>query len=254
MEDAGIPQEIILLVSIGTFGILLLIGGIVVFLIKYNNKILKMQVSKQIELIDAEIKGKEAEQTRVARDIHDALGGNLSALNFNLQKVLRNHKGDDELESEINSIKGIVSDTHENIRRVSRDLLANDIEVYGLIYSVTELVKHSTISKGEITEAEGGDQESISLTHKIAIYRVIQEIMNNATKHSHCTEFNVHFDLADGILDISFDGSTFDYEKVKSSSKGLGLKNIESRVQYLNATLRYVVEDGRNHYLIANNG
>ena len=251
-NESVLSKEIIQLVVIGTSGTILLIAGIIFFLIRYSNKILKLKLEKQDELIEAEIKGKEAEQNRIARDIHDALGGNLTALNLTIQRMQKTHKNGQQLESDLPKLKAMVTDAHLNVRQVSRDLLANDIEVYGLVYSIRELINHSEISKGSVTSNDEHFHEDIELPKKVAIYRIVQEIMNNAKKHSRCSHFLVDIDFYQNNieLDIEFDGAPFDYESKKGTSEGLGLKNIESRLQFLRGTLKYGASDNRNFYHI----
>lgn len=248
-----LSNEILVVVIIGTTGTVLLIVTIVLFLIRYNNKILKLRIAKQRELIEAEIHGKEVEQTRIARGIHDAIGGNLTALNLSLQRIAKEYGNIPELTGEITMLRGILDDTHKSVRQVSRDLLAHDVEVYGLLYSVNEMLKHSGITNISVESVEDRQDVHLDIEQKVAIYRVIQEILNNALRHSQTTDFKVLFDFDDqgSRLEIKFNGSTFDYVASKSNSEGLGLKNIESRVQFLGGGLKYSSSNNRNFYEIS---
>ena len=248
-----LANEIWLVVLIGTFSVVLMIVAIIVFVIRYNNRFLKLEIKKQRQLLEAEINSKETERSRIAREIHDAMSSNLAAINLLIQKISSKFSHNEILVAELGKMKEAVEETHESIRRVAKDLLAHDIDVFGLKHAVNEMLYHSGLLESNLTVNSKGNEDGMAVHKKAALYRIIQEILSNAILHSHCKIFAIDIDYQDENLNlrIEFDGTIFDFEDEMKNSEGLGLRNIESRVRYLNGNLKYHNTDIRNFYIIS---
>ncbi len=246
-------NELILVVISGTVVIIGLVLSIVFFLITYNNKILKFELERQKKLIDAEIRSKETERIRIAREIHDAMSSNLTAVNLLIQNISTKFTENEHLNSELKKMRGAVEETHKSVRNIAKDLLANDIDVFGLIHAVNEMLNHSGLNEANITVNSSGNNDTLAVHEKVALYRIIQEILSNAIHHSQCGVFAIHIDEEDEniTIQIEFDGTTFDFDKEMGNSEGLGLQNIESRIRYLKGNIKYHNKDFRNFYKIS---
>ena len=246
-------NELILVVVTGTIVIIGLVVTIVFFVITYNHKILKLELERQKRLIDAEIRSKETERNRIAREIHDTLSSNLTAINLLIQNIRSKFSHNKILVAELGKMKEAVEETHKSVRNIAKDLLANDIDVFGLTHAVNEMLHHSGLLESNLTVNSKGNEDGMTVHKKAVLYRIIQEILSNAILHSHCKIFTIDIDYQDENLKlwIEFDGTIFDFEDEMKNSEGLGLRNIESRVRYLNGNLKYHNTDIRNFYIIS---
>jgi len=236
-----LSSEIGLVVLTGTIIIVLLILSIITFVIRYNNRILKLEIMKQKQLVEAEINSKETEQIRIARDIHDGVSSNLAVINLLLQGISSKLRKEENPETELQKMKIAIEETHRSIRSVSKNLLAHDIDVFGLSHAVIEMMEQTPLLRSSQSVNTTGNEDGLPVNKKVAIFRIIQEILSNAIKHSDCSMFQTDIIYKDEnvIIEIEFDGQVFDFITEMKNSKGLGLRNIESRIQYLKGYITY---------------
>jgi len=190
------------------------------------------------------IMAQENERKRIASDLHDGIAQSLTMLKFSIEasieKLQSEHTGLDlkMLEDIVVQTKGAV----EEIRRISWNLAPTMLDDFGLQVAIEWLCKqteqHYPSLKIECSLCVGGvciDDKDKPNPVSIALYRVVQEGMNNAAKHAGASHIDVAVEkLDDGIeLTISDDGSGFDLNnqrRNKSSKRGQGLRSMRERV------------------------
>lgn len=199
---------------------------------KQQIKVLKSQ--KKLEIIQAMIDGEELERKRIARDLHDGIGSKLSALKIMLSRFENNDAQSDTLE-DINQLLG--SSINE-LRQVSYNLVPESLLKLGLENALSDLchLLHSNSMKIEFQSF--GINQDIQISNQINIYRIVQELINNALKHSKCSEILVSCSQNENNFYISVEdnGIGFNINEIETKS-GLGLKNLRSRIEMLNGTL-----------------
>jgi two-component system NarL family sensor kinase len=233
MHDQKISSKYIILLT----GLLLFIFLLIFFLniVKYHKKNIKLYAEK----LKAEINGREHERHRISKDLHDELGANLSATKMLLQAV--SHIPEDQ-QKLIELAKKNLDETIESMRNITSDLFPTAIEAYGLVICVEDLVnKINFIGKIQIyLNNEVEDIESMfSSEHKIHLFRIIKEIIQNAIKHSRSSKLYINIiSMKDGILlntideGLGFDASNYDYLK-----RGNGMQNIFNRIDVLKGSM-----------------
>jgi|UPI00069FAE83 signal transduction histidine kinase len=169
------------------------------------------------------------ERTRIARDIHDSVGHKLTALLMHLQ-ILSMQKGED-----FEELKGLVQDSLEETRQAVRALrteehegIATVLELIRKLEAESHIFLNLTIKKG-ILSTPLTNQESIVL------YRVIQEALTNAMRHSHSKEVELQLGF-DAIGKLEFSISNKVVEK-KEFTFGFGLSNMEERLKEIGGKL-----------------
>ncbi|WP_298425226.1 ATP-binding protein [uncultured Kordia sp.] len=228
MEAWQKPETIILwIIIVGIFLVVLL--TVIIFLvraifkkiIKAKEKEAKTQLAYQQNLLETTIKTQEIERHRIAADIHDALIGKLTAIKMEQEITQKDQKTIEAL--------------HDSIaiaRRISHDLSPPLIEFTKLPELIKELLypweQHVLITA--IYDIRHDTNETDDF--KVQITRIIQEIITNIVKHAEATQVTLHLKQTENYmaLYISDNGKGYD---TGSNSKGLGTKNIETRVQYL---------------------
>lgn len=194
--------------------------------------------------IRAEIAALEKERKRIANDLHDELGPILSAVKMQINCLSQEIEADRKIVVFANKH---IDDVLAKAREISYNLLPTTLVRKGLIQAVREYMnKLSGIYRLEIT-LQGENDLELPKEMSINIYRIIQEIIHNTLKHSEAGRLVISLKVKDNKLNImtADDGKGFDYEKMITECRGLGLLGLQSRAEILNARFNYLSEHGR---------
>lgn len=228
----------------GTGGMLILAFAIIIFVVAYQRRmfskqkeISQMELRVQKDLMEAVILEKEKEQKRMAQELHDGIGSALTALKMSLIQV----SIDKEEKKIINTmIKSISTD----VRRISNELMPSVLEDMGLQKAMDNLTSQLSVSTKILFKHNADDSVSNIYGEEIelALFRVVQELLNNIIKYSKATEVTVS-ELRKGsqyILTVEDNGNGFiPSEENLTKSGSLGLKNIKSRIQQIGGITTY---------------
>ena len=171
----------------------------------------------------------EAEQKRIAADLHDELGGNLAAIKMTLQSFNLPVKQSVELTS-------LIDRASTNARNISHNLMPPDFADTNL----KDLLENYYRQLNAETDIRfyfhfTGNNNHFDKQEELMIYRVVMELTNNILKHSKATEATVQFIYhQDNLSLVVEDNGNGFYD---DSSGGIGFKNIQSRIKYLNGSL-----------------
>lgn len=191
------------------------------------------------------IEGEEKERKRIAQDLHDGLGQLLSTARLNVS-VLED-ENDDEKSTSLNSSLKLIDEAVNEVRNISHNLMPNALISIGFEAAIKEQV-HLINDAGKVLVHLSIPDEALKLEESkaISIYRIIQEILNNALKYANSTNIHISIDHnQQSRLQISIkdDGIGFD-TKVVENSTGIGWENIISRTDLLNGELNVQSEIG----------
>jgi len=238
--------QVALIIIVGTVAMLLLSGAIVIFMVIYQKRMFQEQVKRQQlelgyqqKLMEAVLESQENERRRLAGDLHDSIGGMLSTIRVGLTSISRQI---DHPEI-INQPKQMLDETINTVRNISLDLMPPTLERFGLSFAIKELCERLNVSANvPVMYHEGEQVRNLPGSTQLMIYRVAQELINNAVKHSNASAINVTVSGTNRFeLIVEDNGSGFDVDSVRQHSgkrTGLGLYNIENRARVLNATLQ----------------
>ncbi|REC60600.1 sensor histidine kinase [Chryseobacterium pennae] len=196
----------------------------------------KEKQNSKISTLTALLEGQEQERGRLARDLHDGLGGLLSGTKLQLSILNPNQSENIEegISKSINQIDGAV----EELRRVAHNLMPDLLMKYGLVAAIQEFASRMSNSALNIHTEFINYQNSLSEEKQLLIYRVIQELVNNAIKHAKATEIIIQISEEENILHLTVedDGKGFNLSDL-DFRKTAGFHNIESRIQFLKGTM-----------------
>lgn len=203
------------------------------------------EMDHQKELSIENIKGQEDERKRIAISVHDDIGNRLNILSLWLNNL--------EAENQEASKKVITTQITELIdstRNISHSLYPVNLEKLGLVLYLQELATNLSQNIELILDIDPRYQKKDIFT-EVQIYRVIQEFTTNVIKHSTANEVVVYIRNHQQYLTmiITDNGESFDYEKAK---KGMGLKNIESRIVSMKGFYKWKNQIGKQSRLIIN--
>ncbi len=237
--------EIVLIFFIGTFAMVLLAAAIVFFFITYQKRLLKKELElnkvkteQQEELLRNIVSAQEKERKRIARDLHDEVGAMLSVVKLNVSRIAKITIPD---KSKIlaNETKTYLDQVITQVRGISRALLPPSLEKLGLYFALEDLSNWINKS-GEIKVTCRNSGEPIRFDNKkeLAVFRIAQEMVNNAIKHANALEISISTRFSEGklVVLVADNGKGFDVAEKKST--GLGLRNLESRTKVLDAKFK----------------
>ena len=204
-----------------------------------NLKIKELEKDKQLFAIDAMLKGQEEERSRIAKDLHDGLGGLLSGTKLSFTTMKENLILTPEDAIQFDKSLSMLDNTINDLRKVAHNLMPEALVKFGLTDALKDFCGTIQSASGiTINYQKIGDERKIVTTAEVFIYRIIQELVNNAVKHSKAKEIIVQlaFTINKIIITVEDDGIGYDLNLVKLN-KGSGLQNIEYRVDYFNGTI-----------------
>jgi len=226
-----------IIIAAGVLGIILVY--FVINIIRQQRKNLIFQKEK----IQAEITTLENERRRIASDLHDDLGPLLSAVKLQINSV----EVPDIEDKELIERSGLYIDNIlARIREISNNLMPQALARKGLVIALQEFIDNLTLGHPfDIQFVSTGDI-ALKDDKEIHLYRIILEIIHNALKHSQASNLNVLLRSENNRLrvDIADNGSGFEYHTINKTGAGLGLKNIESRVEMLRGELYVETQPG----------
>lgn len=201
---------------------------------KQKNELLQLINQQQQELVHAEVLISEKERKRLAKELHDSIGTQLTAIKLNVVNILNNRNQPNDLKK----IDMHLQHTIDEVRSMAYSLTPPEIERYGLFTALSNHFDKITQTSGIHVDFStyGDDIQTNELS--ISIFRVLQELSSNTMKHTKAKNIKVSINSFEQTVNILYedDGGGFDPEKVKN---GLGLSNITSRVRAIGGTSNF---------------
>lgn len=195
-----------------------------------------LEQQQQVISLQAMINGQETERTRIAKDLHDSMGGTFSTIKMHLSTLEHGIK-DQEQVALLEKCIGIVGNAASEVRRIAHNMMPEVLIKLGLIHSIEELAANISSSKQlKVTFQHFGLNERLSSPFEVMLYRIVQELLNNIIKHSDATETIIQFIKEGNRLNITVEdnGKGFSDQAI---SKGMGLRSVKERVQFLKGKL-----------------
>ncbi|SFO66863.1 Histidine kinase-, DNA gyrase B-, and HSP90-like ATPase [Chitinophaga sp. YR627] len=249
------------LLIIGT-AVMLLLSILVIVLVIFQQKqviqhklvIRDKDLQLQKERLMAILQGQEQERKRIAEDLHDEVGAQLSVLKLNLnqlQPLLKTGNGETE---QLKETKDFTDTIIQHLRFISQSLHPQALENLGLSKALDSFCNLMNKNKQvRISFKDEGSPLHVDIEKALNIYRVVQELINNILKHAQATHIEITYrcstnalvinvvDNGNGLLLRSLDNS-------RQKTGSLGLKNIESRLNVIGGTINYLpgIDSGTN--------
>ena len=197
-----------------------------------EQKIIQLEKEKQLVATQAVLDGETAERSRLARDLHDGLGGLLSAVKLNLFDMKQGVFIEAEDVLRFNKVMDMLDNSMQELRRVAHNMMPESLSRYGLKVALEDFC-------GSFLHVHFhffGEEKRIENSIEIALYRVVFELVNNAVKHAKAENINVQIvqQLNRISINVQDDGKGFEPEE---KSKGAGLQNIRNRINSVGGTL-----------------
>jgi two-component system, NarL family, sensor kinase len=198
---------------------------------------------KDVEVMQAMIEGEESERKRISRDLHDGIGSRLSSLKMQLDYLNLPSGTNEDYEKFSSNLNLIIND----LRKTAFNLVPETLSKLGLDLALKDLcfVMSNTLVKIHYSSTEISPK--ILSSQQVTIFRIVQELINNALKHANCTEIIIDCSQNKELFLITVEDNGIGFIVTDFNSfTGLGLKSIKNRVELLNGNfeIKSIVSKG----------
>ena len=223
---------------------LLLAFSIVLFIYLYQRKLIKKNLeNQQIQNLLSEqetktayalLEGQDKERKRIAAELHDNLGSILVTLNMYADALQT--KKPEEMKRLAEKIGETTRLANEETRKISHSLDSGMLNHFGLEAAIKQLSEAVSSIRKLTFNISIQIEENLGSEISLEIYRMIQEMVNNTLKHAKATKIHLELTQMGKSLNLIFEDNGIGFNR-NEITRGMGLKNIESRVQKLNGDL-----------------
>ncbi|WP_316829247.1 sensor histidine kinase [Pedobacter aquatilis] len=202
-----------------------------------KQRISELEKERQLTATTAVLMGEEKERTRLARDLHDGLGGMLSGIKYSFQDMKGNLIMTPENQLAFERSMDMLDGSIKEMRRVAHNMMPEALVKFGLITAIDDFCKdiNQTGALNINFQTIGFQDKPVEQSLAHSIYRVVQELINNILKHAGATTALVQLSRETGSISITVedDGKGFNPADLKYQ-KGIGWENIQHRIALLN--------------------
>jgi two-component system NarL family sensor kinase len=219
---------------------------LVLFFYFSRKKIVKIAVEKknqeihyQKEILQSVIQTQEEERMRIAQDLHDDISSKLNIVSLNTHLLKTPNLSESEHTEITNNIIDLTKKALENSRRIAHDLLPPVFEKFGLHAAIEELVlEFSTAKNVQINYENELEFSVLEVNKQLHIFRILQEVLNNSMRHGKATSISITFVSKNHQNTCVYkdNGVGFNTNSV-NQKRGIGMQNIESRVNFLGGNI-----------------
>ena len=228
-------------------------------LIRSEEEKYQLQLSENRVRTSALIEGQEEERKRFALELHDGIGQMLTGLKLHAEKLKQVQFADEKQRLRFDKLVSLIQDTIQTTRQVSFNLMPSVLSDFGLNAALRVLCEQTADLSGIRIEFEG-DNERIKLNAKmeIGLYRIAQEGLNNAVKHSGSDNIKIKLEQKMNriLLEIEDDGKGFLISNLKNKNGSFltrnGIDNIRTRTQLLNGEMKIISKVDKGTRLVIN--
>ena len=212
------------------------------------NESLRDEISERIQterdrvrLLRQIVRAQEDERRRIARDIHDQVGQQMTALRLNLAAIDQGYGGDGEIREKLDQTKAIAERLDADVDFLAWELRPAALDDIGVAEAMGSFVRQWSRYSG--VEAQfhttGLDKERLSPETETNLYRIMQEALNNTLKYARASSVDVLLERRDSqvVLIVEDDGTGFNPSEEVGDNKGMGLIGMRERAALVGGTL-----------------
>jgi signal transduction histidine kinase len=212
-----------------------------------QQRIADLETQQQLTATEAVLKGEEQERTRLAKDLHDGLGGMLSGIKYAMGTMKGNLVMTPENGQAFERSMDMLDSSIKEMRRVAHNMMPEALVKFGLDTAMRDFC--NDINKSGALKINyqsiGMDGAAVPQTTAITIYRIVQELINNTMKHAAAQTAIVQLTKLNNLLSVTVEDDGKGFEKtILQQSKGIGWANIQSRVEFLKGTIDILSSEG----------
>ncbi len=251
-------QNDITIVVIGTAAMILVIASLFVFTILYQRKIgrRRKELLEIEQLLKAEelnaayalLEGQDQERERIAMDLHDRLGGQLSTVQIYLDLLEKSHMTSEQGEL-LTILQREMKTSIQEMRAIAHNLGNPTLNYYGLNKALEQLCHVIHASKKIQVEYYITLEHNLSQELTRDVYQIIQELITNTLRYAHATQIRLEVTGIQHDLTIIFEDNGIGFD-IHQLSPGIGLKSIQTRCKKHHGTFHVESSDKGATFII----
>lgn len=196
----------------------------------------------------AVMEAEERERKRIASDLHDGIGQMMSAAKMNLSGIQNRLAFTEPADRDaFDRIIALVDESCREVRAVSHNMMPNALLKAGLSSAIQEFVDNLDSRILKVTLYTEGLDQRLDAQVEIVLYRILQECVNNVIKHSGANRLDISLirDAAGISCTVEDNGQGFALEEIRARGGGLGLRNMQARLDFLRGSMDIDTAPGR---------
>ncbi|MFT3935252.1 MAG: sensor histidine kinase [Chitinophagaceae bacterium] len=212
-----------------------------------QQRITELEKEKQFMAAEAVLQGQEEERSRLAKDLHDGLGGILSGVKHSFNNMKSNFIISQESVDAFDRTMVLLDKSISELRNISHNMMPEALLRFGLDTALRDYCNSINRNASlQITyQSFELHDEDIEKSKASVIYRVIQELLNNMLKHANASTALVQLVRNNNALSITVEDNGKGFNKSEAeNTEGIGMKNIKHRINYLNGQLDIQTAEG----------
>lgn len=197
----------------------------------------------QMKIYNAMLEGQEQERRRMARDLHDGLGGILAGVKLKLSDIA--YSQGNKYDMELYKVIGQLDNSVQELRRIARNMMPETLIRFGVETALKDLCDSLKSPSLHIDLQLYPLKRDLSQQVQITIYRIVQELLANAVKHAQASDILVQCSQNKDRIFITVEdnGQGFDMNSIQHKN-GIGMTNIRNRIAFLHGKLDIQSEPG----------
>lgn len=251
------PLDVTIILVAGTIAVALLVFFLISFLMLYQQKQLThaeekiaLKAQYEREILTAQLEVQNTTLQHVSQELHDNVGQLLAVARINLNVVEESKEGDDN-RPYIQQANELIARSIQDLRALTKSLDGDFVQDFGLSESIAQelqQIRHTGVFGTEFRTS--GDSYSLGFQREIVLFRIVQEVLNNAIKHSEAKKLTITITYTPEslIMTLQDDGRGFDYQPSQETSigkSGAGLRNMQRRATLIGGQCTFVSSPGQ---------
>lgn len=211
-----------------------------------------LQSRNEVEQFRSMMLGEEKERSRLAGELHDGIISRLSAIKMNLASAIKRNNSPAEQDNNFPVILKQLAEATEELRRTSHNLMPEALLHRGLESALrTFCTQMDQLFTGRIHFYVFGELENIEMERQLAVYRMVQELVQNAIKHAQANHIVVQLSYQDNMLGITVEDNGKGLPQETNALQGIGLAHLRMKVEAFNGKMEVSssAESGTSVYI-----
>lgn len=227
------------------------LGGVYLYTRRMHRmKLNQLQQEKENAILNSFIQGEERERNRISTELHDGVAAMIGAAKMSLDAIP--HLSEEKQKEQFEKIKGILENTHADVRHIAHNLMPSVLEKEGIIKASEHFASEINQTKLVSISVEDKDSraEELPKNLQLMLFRVIQELVSNIIKHSQAQNATISFSRSAAGLNIEVTDDGVGYEGDLNSGNQ-GLYSISQRLKSIGGNFKFIKRHDRGMSAIA---
>ena len=197
-------------------------------------------------LLSTVLRTEERSRSQFAKELHDGMGPLLSSAKMSLSAISTDNMSESQQEI-LQNTRFVIDEAIRSVREISNNMSPQILMDFGLAQGIRNFISRikSLHTIEEISFETNLQEDRFDNDIEVVLYRVACELINNSLKHSHSTKIEVSLTLKGSYLVLKYNDNGCGFDIGSTTSKGMGLSNITSRIDSLNGVLNITSSEGK---------